>query len=181
MPIRPLLNRCPLEPDESLPSLLARLQAANYYTSPRAMADVCRPHLPPGENQSLSHLAETWPVLSAVTRLPPTDLYHASFHPYAPALALPWETVSSVSLPDGVEVPLLSARMRRLFLRPYMMPNIARPAWQMAVTIAAHGGICWQPFACSMNVCCSGAVHTAYKSCPWQPLSRANARAAPVT
>ncbi len=118
MPIRPLLNRCPLEPDESLPSLLARLQAANYYASPRAMADVCRPHLPPGENLSLPHLAETWPVLSAVTRLPPTDLYHASFHPYTAALALPWETVSSVSLPDGKEVPLLSARIRRLFLRP---------------------------------------------------------------
>lgn len=118
MSIRPLLNRCPLEPGESLPSLLARLQAANYYASPRAMADVCRPHLPPGENLSLPHLAETWPVLSEVTRLPPADLYQASFHPYAPALALPWETVSYVSLPDGEEVPLLSARMRRLFLRP---------------------------------------------------------------
>lgn len=118
MPIRPLLNRCPLEPDESLPSLLARLQAANYYASPRAMANVCHPHLPPGENLSLPHLAETWPVLSQVTRLPPADLYHASFHPYAAALALPWETVPSVALPDGEEVPLLSARMRRLFLRP---------------------------------------------------------------
>ena len=118
MPIRSLLNRCPLETDESLPSLLARLQVANYYTSPRAMADICRPYLPPGENLHLPHLAETWSVLSAVTRLPPADLYHASFHPYAPALALPWETVPFVSLPDGVEVPLLSARMRRLFLRP---------------------------------------------------------------
>jgi hypothetical protein len=118
MPIRPLLNRCPLEPDESLPSLLARLQVANYYASPRAMADICRPHLPSGENLHLPHLAETWPVLSEVTRLPPADLYHASFHPYATALALPWETVSHVSLPDGEQVPLLSARMRRLFLRP---------------------------------------------------------------
>ncbi len=146
MPIRPLLNRCPLEPDESLPSLLARLQAANYYASPRAMADVCRPHLPPGENLSLPHLAETWPILSAVTRLPPAALYHASFHPYAPALALPWEAVSYVMLPDGEEVPLLSARMRRLFLRPlhdaqYCPGCLAngryhrRPWWNLLATI----------------------------------------------
>jgi hypothetical protein len=118
MPIRPLLNRCPLELDESLPSLLARLQVANYYASPRAMADICRPHLPPGEDLHLPHLAETWPVLSEVTCLPPADLYHASLHHYAAALALPWENLSYVMLPGGECVSLVSPRIQRLFLRP---------------------------------------------------------------
>lgn len=118
MNIRPLLNRHPLQPGESLSSLWVRLQAANYYRSSQAIADICRPHLPPGENFHLPHLAETWPVLAALTRLPAADLYQASFHRYASALALPWETLAFISLPDGARVPLLSARLRRLFLRP---------------------------------------------------------------
>lgn len=118
MNIRSLLNRRPLQPGESLSSLWVRLQAANYYHRPQAIADICRPHLPPGENFHLPHLAETWPVLAAVTRLPAADLYSASFHRYASALALPWETLAFISLPDGARVPLLSARQHRFFLRP---------------------------------------------------------------
>lgn len=118
MNIRPLLNRRPLQPGESLSSLWVRLQAANYYRRPQAIAAICRPHLPPGENFHLPHLAETWPVLAAVTRLPAADLYSASFHRYASALALPWEALDIISLPDGERVPLLPARIRRFFLRP---------------------------------------------------------------
>lgn len=118
MNIRPLLNRRPLEAGESLPSLLARLQNANHYRNPKAIADICRLHLPPGENLHLPRFAETWPVLEAITRLPAEDLYEASFHYYASVLALPWETLQSVSLPTGRRVSLISSRMQRPFLRP---------------------------------------------------------------
>lgn len=120
MPIRSLLNCRPLEPGESLPSFLVRLQIANYYSSPRAIADICRPHLPVGENLPLPYWAETWPVLAAVTRLPGETLYEASFHRYADALALPWETLAFVSLPNGQQTLLVSERIRRLFLRPLL-------------------------------------------------------------
>jgi hypothetical protein len=115
--IRPLLNRRPLEPGESLPSLLVRLQIANYYNSPGALTQICRPHLPANETLHLPRLAETWPVLAAVTRLPAAELYQASFHRYADTLVLPWETVQSVTLPDGEQASLLTPRMRHLFLR----------------------------------------------------------------
>lgn len=118
MKIRPLLNRRPLEPGESLPSLMARLRVANYYRSPTAIAEICQEHLPPGETVHLPHLAETWPVLAAVMRLPATDLYRSTFHRYAAAFVLSWETVRFVSLPGGERVSLASSRMQRHFLRP---------------------------------------------------------------
>lgn len=118
MKLRALLNRRPLEPGESLPSLLARLQIANYYRRSAAIASLCHPHLPPGEYLYLPQFAETWRVLATVTGLPAADLYEATLHRYVAAVVLPGETVPIVSLPDGKRVPVVSDRMRRLLSRP---------------------------------------------------------------
>lgn len=99
--IRPLLNRRSLEPGNSLPSLLARLGLADYYRSPKALSNICRPYLPAAESLHLPRLAETWPELAALARLPAAALHRASFHYYTAKLALPWERVRFVSLPGG--------------------------------------------------------------------------------
>jgi len=118
MAIRPLLNRCPLRPGESLPSLFVRLQVANHYKNPKAIAAIGRLYVPPGDNIHLPRQAESWQVLSELTRLPALVLYQATFHRCAAALALPWEPLESVTLPDGTEASLLSPRMQRHLLLP---------------------------------------------------------------
>jgi hypothetical protein len=150
--IRPLLNRRPLEPGESLPSLLVRLQIANYYNIPDALTQICRPHLPANETLHLPRLAETWPVLAAVTRLPAAELYQASFHRYADALVLPWETVQSVTLPDGEQASLLTSRMRHLFPRSLQDVQYC-PA---CLVDGRYHRVCWLNFLvaiCSEHEC----------------------------
>ncbi len=45
IPLRPLLCRSPLLPDESLPSYLARLAAANGYEPSSILTTICNKHL----------------------------------------------------------------------------------------------------------------------------------------
>jgi hypothetical protein len=118
MYIQPLLNRRPLLPDESLPSLFSRLARANYYKNPAEVVAICLNHLPQNDNLFLPTHAETWSVLTAVTRLPVLALYEATFHRYAATLALPGKEPQRVTFPDGQERPLLPQRLQREHLLP---------------------------------------------------------------
>lgn len=140
MKLRALLNRRPLEPGESLSSLLVRLQIANYYRNPQTLANLCRPHLPAGENLDLPHSDETWHVLATVPGLAAADLYEGTLHRYGKVLALPWERLSSVSLSTGGDyVPILSARMRRLLLRS-VQDAVYCPS---CLTSGRYHRLCW--------------------------------------
>jgi len=116
--IRPLLNRWPLRPDESLPSLFVRLHQVNYYKSQTAIVDVCREHLEQNDDVYLPQQADTWGIIAAITGLVPTDLYLATCHRYAAALALPSETVATLTLAGSKPLPLLTAHARRSYILP---------------------------------------------------------------
>jgi hypothetical protein len=115
---RLLLNRRPLQPGESLPSLFMRLRQANYYQSKTAVADLCRSYLQQNDDVYLPRHLHTWRILAAVTGISLSHLYLTTFHPYAPALALPSETVTTITLADGEPRPLLTNHARRTYLLP---------------------------------------------------------------
>lgn len=118
MAIRPLVNQRPLQPGESLPSLFVRLRRANYYQSQTAIVDLCRSHMHRRDNIYLPQHLHTWRILTAVTGLPPEALYTATGHQYAAALALPSETVSTISFDDNQPLPLLTLHARRTYRLP---------------------------------------------------------------
>jgi hypothetical protein len=118
MLIRPLLNRRPLLPDESLPSLFERLRRVNYYECKTAIIDLCRSHMRRKDNVYQPQHADTWRIVAGITQLPLDVLYAATFHRYAPAFALPSETISSITLVDSEPLPLLTPHVERTYMLP---------------------------------------------------------------
>lgn len=87
-----LLRRTQLLPGESLVSLLERLTLLNYYPSPRILQRICCQRLEaPVSQDDLSHpkWVETFLRLADLTHISPEELFAASDHHFAPALALP--------------------------------------------------------------------------------------------
>ncbi len=91
--IRPLLNRRPLLPNESLPSLFVRLRDANYYWDKGAIISLCLSHLRSNENVCHPQTPDAWRVIQAVTQLPVPHIHLATFHRYALVLRFPPEPV----------------------------------------------------------------------------------------
>jgi hypothetical protein len=116
--IRPLLNRRPFLPNESLSSLFVRLQKANYYVGKSVIAAICRSYLEETDNVFLPADADTFRVLAEVTRLPVLDLYQATFHRYAAAFILPGDEAKTITLPSGEQIPLSSRHSWQHFRLP---------------------------------------------------------------
>lgn len=118
MTIRPLLNRRPLWPDESLSSLFVRLNAVNHYVSSMAVEAICRSHLSQADSLPRPILPHTWHVISTVTGLSKQSLYAATCHRFADKLVLPSDTTISLPLPSGSSLPLLPTTRHGNYLLP---------------------------------------------------------------
>ncbi len=121
--IRPLLNRRPFLPDESLSSLFVRLQKVNYYVGKSIIAAICRSYMEETDNVFLPADMETFRVLAEVTRLPVRDIHQATFHRYATTFILPGDAVNAITLPSGEHIPLSSRHSWQHFRLP---PNDAQ-------------------------------------------------------
>ncbi len=118
MVIRPLVNRRPLLPDESLPSLFERLRQVNYYESKTAIIDLCHSHMRHKDNVYQPQHTDTWRIVAGVTRLPLDALYAATFHRYTSTFALPSETISSIAFAGSEPLPLLTPHVERTYILP---------------------------------------------------------------
>jgi hypothetical protein len=83
IPLRPLLRLSPLQPGESLPSLLVRLTHLNYYPSTFVLQRLLQPHWP--DQPDCPSQAVTFRRLAALTCIPAGELYNASDHAFVPA------------------------------------------------------------------------------------------------
>lgn len=113
---KPLLNRRPLLPNESLPSLLARLQEANYYRDDSAIETLCQYYMTEENNVFYPRSAETFGILATLTYLPAIELYRATFHRYAAMFTLPSADKETITLPFGEEVLLAPLEASQRFL-----------------------------------------------------------------
>lgn len=116
--VRPLLNRRPLLPNESLPSLFIRLRDANYYWDKGAIISLCLSHLRSNENVCHPQTPDAWRVIQAVTQLPFPHIHLATFHRYALVLHFPPEPAEYLTLPDKTMLPLASGYSKRTYLLP---------------------------------------------------------------
>jgi excisionase family DNA binding protein len=114
----PLLQRTSLLPDESLPSLLARLTRLNYYDAPTLLQHLCCEGLGSREHLGRPSNVATFERLAALTAIDSGTLYAASAHRFAPLLTPPDIEVESVTLPGSQAVPLLTQRLAIRHLRP---------------------------------------------------------------
>lgn len=121
-PLRPLLCRGPLLPDESLPSYLARLATSNRYEPPSILTKLCDQYLAAlGLRDRLDRPKhpQTLEMLAALTCQPPRDLALASVHRFSQAPVLARTEEPRRYLSDGYPVQLLSTSIRlRYFLEP---------------------------------------------------------------
>jgi hypothetical protein len=99
-PLPPLLRRQPLLPGESLPSLLARLAASNFYEPPGLFHHLYLNGLPDTKIERSRHIV-TFARLVGLTQLAPLALYGATVHALAPVLNPPGHAESYVDLPGG--------------------------------------------------------------------------------
>lgn len=75
-PLKPLLRRSPLQPNESLTSLLARLTRMNGYPSPTFLLRLCCPEYPVQKGSLLQ--TENLKRLAILTGIPADELWAAS-------------------------------------------------------------------------------------------------------
>ncbi|MGB5049825.1 MAG: TniQ family protein [Caldilineaceae bacterium] len=101
----PLLCRSPLQPDESLSSLLARLAELNHYTATGIMKRLCLNGMP--DNLHQPTIAQTFKQIAALTELPIHDLYAATPHRFADTLTPPGYKSPTLELPSEEVVPIL--------------------------------------------------------------------------
>jgi hypothetical protein len=86
-PAKPLLQRSPLLPGESLLSLLTRLSISNFYSSPAVLEEALQFHWPDSMDCPTSSLA--FERLEQLTEIPAMDLFLASDHALTPAISPP--------------------------------------------------------------------------------------------
>ncbi len=116
--IRPLLNRRPFLPDESLSSLFVRLQKVNYYVGKSVIAAICQSYMEETDNVFPPADAETFRILAEVTRLSVRDIHRATFHRYATTFILPGDETNTITLPSGEQIPLSSRHSLQHFRLP---------------------------------------------------------------
>ena len=143
---RPLLRRSSLLPDESLPSLVARLAWLNGYEPPTLLDRFCLAEVP-------AHLCrgtvDCWPPaaaflrLAALTTISVADLYRASAHRFAPILTLP-ATVQPEGLDaDGEELPVLDGTV----ILGHVRPSLTAQFCPRCLEDAVYHRLTWTPYA----------------------------------
>jgi DNA-binding transcriptional MerR regulator len=109
-----------LLPDESLPSYLTRLAAANCYEPHSILTTLCNKHLAAlGIRDNLNHPRhpETFDLLSSLTQVSPGELANATIHRFSQAPILPRMDEQITRLSDGQAIQLLDTRTRSKKLR----------------------------------------------------------------
>lgn len=143
---RPLLRRSPLQPNESLPSLVTRLAGLNGYEPPTLLDRYCLTGIPPAQSRGT---VDCWPPvavfprLAALTTIANTDLHRASAHRFAPILAPP--SAADPADPDGQDqlLPLLDGPVVLAHIRP---PHAAQFC-PRCLDDAVYHRLTWTPYA----------------------------------
>ncbi len=108
--LRPFLREVSLLPGESLPSLLTRLTAANFYDPPHLVTKFCTEQLADlGIYDQLDGptCPETFELLALLTGLSPAQLANATHHYFAPVMNLR-EPRSTITLSNGHTLELIN-------------------------------------------------------------------------
>lgn len=140
----PLLQRRPLLPGESLPSLLARLAVVNFYEPPGLLHPLYLSGLPDTKIERARHPI-TFARLAALTRLAPLALYGATIHVFARVLNPPGHADSYIDLPGGERGLLLDSGVGRKQVRA----ATAALFCPLCLQEAAYHRLLWLPFAVS--------------------------------
>lgn len=143
---RPLLRRSPLLPDESLPSLVARLAWLNGYDPPTLLDRFCLAEVPPHLSRGTVDCwppAVTFPRLAALTTIDVGDLYHASAHRFAPILTLPVTTHPNELGAQDEGVPVLDGTVILAHVRPALAAQFC-PA---CLNEMVYHRLSWTPYA----------------------------------
>lgn len=148
--------RCQLFDDESLASLLARLQIANCY-EPSDLRWICRTYSGSNDSWWQPYKASSWDLLATLTGISSQRLYQATCHSYSDALQLPWH--AAITTQVGTQLlPALTTRVRANYQRKwqaaYYCPHCladeryGRLLWQMKLAIACPTHRCLLLSAC---------------------------------
>lgn len=143
-PLPSLLRRQSLLPGESLPSLLARLAASNFYEPPNLLPQLYLSGLPDTKIEGPRHPV-TFARLVALTRLAPLALYEATVHAFAPVLNPPGQVQTYVTLPGGEMGLLLNPGIGQKQVRAATAARFCPRCLQEA----AYHRLLWLPFAVS--------------------------------
>jgi DNA-binding transcriptional MerR regulator len=164
-----LLRRTSLQPDESLPSLVIRLDLLNYEDSPGILPRIIRegiggqPFL--RDQVMFPRRAVMFQRLARFTGVDISKIYASSNHRFAEVLTPPEQTIELEEIIGGAPVPLLAHSLAAKQLRPAHAGQFC-PA---CLREAAYHRLIWMPLAVSaclkhrcllMNRCqrCSRAV-----------------------
>ncbi|HSH79396.1 MAG TPA: TniQ family protein [Herpetosiphonaceae bacterium] len=118
---RPLLRRSPLLPNESLPSLVARLAQLNGYEPPTLLDRYCLMGIPPAQCRGTVDCwppAAVFPRLAALTTIAVAVLHRASAHRFTPILTLPSAADPADPVGQDKPLPLLDGPVMLAHIRP---------------------------------------------------------------
>ncbi|MBN1218455.1 MAG: TniQ family protein [Anaerolineae bacterium] len=145
-PSHSLLCRSPLQPGESLLSLLARLSELNLYPDPTILMRICRERLVERDNVTQPAMAETYKVLVKLVGIDADELYAASVHRFAATITPPPYQKQSILLPSGREVYVAD--------RPFLQRNIR---WErdlqfcpLCLKESVYHRLSWMPMAVAL-------------------------------
>lgn len=141
----PLLCRSPLQPGESLLSLLVRLSQLNRFPLPTMVMQICRERLRQPTNKKIDRLfnTETFRVLTELVRIEADELYAASVHRFASTITPSDYKFEYVVLPSGQEVLLAGKN----FLRNNIRSDNDLQFCPLCLAESAYHRLCWMPLA----------------------------------
>jgi predicted site-specific integrase-resolvase len=144
IPLKSLLRLSPLQPGESLPSLVARLTLLNHYASPAILQRISLAQWP--DRPDCPSRAATFRRLEALTRIPAFELYAASDHAIVstqpPSSWLAWQPLDpEKGIPFWDHTPV----------RGSVRPTQASHFCPNCLSEAAHHRLAWRPV--TMSVC----------------------------
>ena len=145
MKIQPLLSHPPLEPGESLPSLLARIAKSNNYEPRSILFTVIRDVAKVEYIHRLSRLSQVsqFECLGALTKVTPYELYKSTDHHFAHILTPPEHKIEYIELTPSLSVPLLPNGTARKQIRS----EYASQFCPLCLKAAAYHRLIWLPIA----------------------------------
>lgn len=144
-----LLGRTPLPPDESLPSLVIRLDQLNYDDSPGILPRIIREGI--GEQPFLRdqvmfpRRAMMFQRIASITGVNISEIYTSSNHHFAEVLTPPEQTIEFEEITGGAPASLLAHPLAAKQLRPAHAGQFC-PA---CLREAAYHRLVWMPLAVS--------------------------------
>ncbi|HFQ94781.1 MAG TPA: helix-turn-helix domain-containing protein, partial [Anaerolineae bacterium] len=103
-----LLCRSEVWPGESLGSYLVRLSRLNGYGAANEVERLCRERMAWDDKLAQPYRPETYEVISQLTKILPYDVYKMTGHSLAPVVTPPEQTVETIRLSTGEDVPFLA-------------------------------------------------------------------------